>query len=218
MKLSTKNEFYVYEHTRNDTGAIFYVGKGKRSRCSTKSSRNKYWNNIVNKANGFKFRKIAINLDNELAEFAEIERINQLKRLNVKLCNITEGGDGNTSGFKLSEETKKLISQKMLGRPSPFKGKKRPKEVGENISKAKKGKPGHKHNQSWHDKMKSVHLGSKRSEETRKKISDSKKGKSTSYMWVTNGIDNKRILKSSLLENGWKQGRTLKKNINGKFI
>jgi hypothetical protein len=45
--------FYTYEHIRPDTGAIFYVGKGKGSRCTEKGKRNNYWKRIVRKAGGF---------------------------------------------------------------------------------------------------------------------------------------------------------------------
>ena len=63
-----KDIFYVYLHTRNDTGEIFYVGKGKKSRASSKRGRNDYWNNIVTKAGGFTSKLIAIKLS-ELEAF-----------------------------------------------------------------------------------------------------------------------------------------------------
>jgi len=97
--------YYVYEHTRNDTNQIFYVGKGKvgNGRCNSKHNRNRYWHNIVNKT-GFTVRKIAEGLTEELSKLKEIERIQELRELGFKLCNLTDGGDG-TSGYKHSEET-----------------------------------------------------------------------------------------------------------------
>jgi hypothetical protein len=100
--------FYIYEHIRSDTNAIFYVGKGKGNRCNDLNNRNKHWKNIVYKANGFTARKIVQDIDEELALLCEQERIDQLKRLGVKLCNMTNGGEG-TSGRVLSEESKAKI-------------------------------------------------------------------------------------------------------------
>jgi hypothetical protein len=104
--------FYVYEHTRNDTGLVFYVGKGsgQRLNCGKNGGgkRNPYWKHIVAKAGGFEARKIVNNVDNELANLAEMERIDQLKRLGYKLANITDGGDG-TTGHKLTEDAKRRI-------------------------------------------------------------------------------------------------------------
>ena len=100
--------FYVYEHIRPDTGMVFYVGKGHRSRHKSISNRNKHWKHIVAKAGGFTARKIAENLDEELSFLVEQERIDQLKRIGVKLCNITNGGEGST-GLKHSPESRAKI-------------------------------------------------------------------------------------------------------------
>ena len=43
---------YVYKHIRLDNNNVFYVGIGSDSsykRANSKSDRNKYWKNIVNK-------------------------------------------------------------------------------------------------------------------------------------------------------------------------
>lgn len=100
--------FYVYEHIRPDTGMVFYVGKGQGSRYLAKTHRNKHWHHIVAKAGSFTSKKIVENIDEELALLAEQERIDQLKRLGVKLCNMTNGGEG-TSGRVFSEESKRKI-------------------------------------------------------------------------------------------------------------
>lgn len=108
--------FYVYEHIRNDTNAIFYVGKGKNERAYRINNRNEYWKNIVNKCNGFTVRFVAKDLDEELAYLCEQERIDQLKRLGIKLANINVGGAGVGSGDK----------HPMWGKPHPQRGSKRP--------------------------------------------------------------------------------------------
>ena len=45
--------FYTYIHTKNTTGEVFYVGKGKQDRFICTHNRNKFWHNIVNK-HGYK--------------------------------------------------------------------------------------------------------------------------------------------------------------------
>ena len=100
--------FYVYEHIRLDTGAIFYVGKGTLKRLTAARNRNRYWRNVVNKCGGFEARKTFEHVDEELVLLAEVEKIDQLKRLGYKLCNITNGGEG-TSGMVHTPESRAKI-------------------------------------------------------------------------------------------------------------
>ena len=108
--------FYVYEHIRNDTNSIFYVGKGKANRAYTARNRNDHWHNVVNKAQGFTVKFVVKDVDEELSYLAEEERIDQLKRLGIKLANINAGGAGVGSGDK----------HPMWGKPHPQRGSKRP--------------------------------------------------------------------------------------------
>lgn len=43
------NDYYVYLHARNDTGEIFYVGKGRKERASARVTlyRAKTWRKFV---------------------------------------------------------------------------------------------------------------------------------------------------------------------------
>ena len=107
--------FYVYEHIRNDTNAIFYVGKGKKERAYRVNDRNEYWKNIVNKT-GYTVRFVVKDVDEELAYLVEEERIDQLKRLGIKLTNLTLGGEGASGGE----------NHHMWGKTHPDKGSKRP--------------------------------------------------------------------------------------------
>lgn len=100
--------FYIYEHIRPDTNAVFYVGKGKGNRILDKNNRNKHWKHIVSKVGSFEAKKVIENSDEELILLVEQERIDQLKRIGIKLCNLTDGGEG-TSGRVLSEESKAKI-------------------------------------------------------------------------------------------------------------
>ena len=124
MSLSPSN-FYVYEHIRLDTNKVFYVGKGKDRRAALWSNRSEHWKRIKSKA-GISIKYIAVNLDEELALFAEQERINQLRRLGYELCNKTDGGDG-LCGMKFTEEHKTKIRQSNIG-------KKRSKEFSAKLS------------------------------------------------------------------------------------
>jgi Zn ribbon nucleic-acid-binding protein len=108
--------FYVYEHIRPDTNAVFYVGKGSGWRSGVTQHRNLYWARIVAKAGGFNVRKIVKNVGEELAFLAEQERIDQLKKLGIKLTNFTDGGEGSSNP---SEETRRKMSESHKGEKNP---------------------------------------------------------------------------------------------------
>lgn len=105
--------FYTYSHTRNDTGAVFYVGKGKDRRAYSKSDRNKHWQNIVAK-HGHTVH-IASRWSTETEAF-EHEKflIACFKDMGAALCNITDGGEG-SSGHVMSVEHKANLSKLYKG-------------------------------------------------------------------------------------------------------
>lgn len=108
--------YYTYAHIRLDTNAIFYIGKGAGKRLNRKDNRNKYWKHIVEK-HGFKAIKLA-DWNNEIDAFNhEKALITYLKNKNIKLVNVTNGGDGNNiSGgftFKGRKQTKEAIEKTM---------------------------------------------------------------------------------------------------------
>jgi len=82
--------------------------------------------------------------------------IENFKKTGINLTNLTDGGEGQC-GRIMSEETRKKISESKLKSGKPWKGKKRPPEIGIKISLTKTGK--------------------KFSIEHRKKLSDAKKGR-----------------------------------------
>jgi hypothetical protein len=127
-----RQDFYVYEHLRKTDGSVFYVGKGFGGRALRKTNRNKHWHNIVNK-HGFDVRFVVKDVDEELSLLAEIERIDQLKKLGAKLCNLTNGGEG-VLGYVATAETRKKLSEAHIGR-------KIPKWLSEKYSVLRKGKP-----------------------------------------------------------------------------
>ncbi len=121
------NEFYVYAHKRLDTQAVFYVGKGKGKRDTEKSSRNKYWHNVVNKA-GFKVVRVGVELTENQAFDMEKELIQFLREEGVTLCNMTDGGEG-SSGLLHTEEQKRKIGDAQRGVPKPESQKKKLSEL-----------------------------------------------------------------------------------------
>jgi hypothetical protein len=55
--MSAECVFYVYVHHRKDTGAPFYVGKGKGYRARVEQHRNPFWRAVAAKAGGYEVRK-----------------------------------------------------------------------------------------------------------------------------------------------------------------
>jgi len=123
--------YYVYQHRRNDTNAVFYVGKGKGYRCNQKTGRNIYWHRVADK-HGYSVEKVVANLDEELALLAEYELIDQYKRLSLGLANLAEGGQG-TSGYKFTPEQLENVKAAHIG-------KKHSAETKAKMSDAKKSK------------------------------------------------------------------------------
>ena len=131
---------YIYEHIRPDTNAVFYVGKGTNKRMHSKHRRNAHWNSIVRKAGGFVVREVIRHEDEELVFLAEQERIDQLKRLDVKLANKTDGGEG-PSGYRHTEEAKRKIGLSHVGETHPAYGKPMPEHTKQALLNANKGRP-----------------------------------------------------------------------------
>ena len=80
------------------------------------------------------------------------------------------------------------------------------KKVGKKISAANKGKPGH-------------FKGKNHLQESKEKMSLSSKGKTVgeknsqyNTMWITNGHENKKVKKSSIIPFGWYRGRKIQSN------
>lgn len=87
----------VYQHRRNDTGEVFYVGIGDSIiRAYQKASRNRYWKNIVRKF-GYSVEIIYENIPWEDACIKEQELIKYYGRKDLGegiLVNRTDGGEG----------------------------------------------------------------------------------------------------------------------------
>lgn len=153
--------FYVYEHIRPDTNAVFYVGKGKGRRCFEYRRRNPHWNCIVSKAGGFEVRVVVDGIDEELAFFVEQELISKLKTNGIVLANITNGGEG-TSGYVHTKESKAVFSATMRRTMQTYKHVLKKRQLGDNNSAKKEGVG---------DKISKALTGRKLSKETKNKIS-----------------------------------------------
>ena len=193
------NRFYVYEHLRSDDGAVFYVGKGTGIRCTLRSHyhRNKFWQRTERKAGGFSVRMVVDKVDEEFAFLVEMERINQLRRLGVRLCNITDGGEGSSGcertpewrnkigdahrGKQVSQETRIKISTSV--RASGFVHTEEMRQKISSTHKNKKRALGYKHKDEWKlSQQKWVtgnksRLGQTRSKEEREKSSVALRGR-----------------------------------------
>jgi hypothetical protein len=154
--------FYVYEHIRIDTGGVFYVGKGHGGRLCSKRDRNQYWHNVVNKAGGFDSRVVCKDQSEELILLAEIEKISQLRTLGVTLVNLTDGGQGIT-GLKHSEQSKRLMSEKLKGRSR--------KHTPESIEKIRQANTGVVFSDERKEKLRQKALGKKMPPHVREALS-----------------------------------------------
>ena len=128
------NNYYVYEHIRNDNNTVFYVGKGRGWRAYTKS-RNPHHDRIAKKY-GFTVRIVKDNLTEEEAFNLEKEVIaNYIFNLGYgidieglrkpdsmyNLTNLTLGGDGNY-GAVHTQEWCEQHSKDMMGEKNPMFG------------------------------------------------------------------------------------------------
>lgn len=93
--------YYLYQHIRNDNGDVFYVGIGDKYRPNEKSSRNKFWNNIVSKTEYTVEIVRSFDSWNDACDWERFFIGIYGRRIDNTgtLVNLTYGGDG-TSGFK----------------------------------------------------------------------------------------------------------------------
>ena len=193
------NKFYVYENVRLDINEVFYVGKGTGNRAyQTKGDRrSEHWKRIHNKV-GSSVKILAENLDEELAFLVEIERIDQLKRLNKPIINKTIGGEG-VSGYKHTDLSKTKISETKKHRYSMATEKTKWTES-QRINATASIK-----------KYYQTHSCPPKSDETKRKISESKKanpGKSAGK-WMNDGKVNAKVSPNEIdkyMQLGWNRG------------
>jgi hypothetical protein len=106
----------VYQHRRNDTGEIFYIGRGVPGRANV-YGRNPHWENIVTK-HGYSVEVVASGLTVEEANAMEIVLIDKIGRRDLKtgpLVNKTAGGEGMV-GWVPSDETRAKLAAAKRGK------------------------------------------------------------------------------------------------------
>lgn len=130
---------YVYRHIRIDKNEPFYIGIGSDKNYNRAfeikpKRRNIIWNKIKNKTD----IEIQIVLDNLTwyeACIKEKEFIKLYGRIDCKngiLSNLTDGGDGNL-GYIMSNDRKKIMSEKFTGSGNPMYKKTHSKDILEKI-------------------------------------------------------------------------------------
>lgn len=89
-----ENKFYVYQWVNDDTGEIFYVGKGSGNRYkeSRKSRRNQYFSRYIKKHPNCHSEIILYNLDEQTSYQEEKRIISEYLQKGYRLTNLDEGG------------------------------------------------------------------------------------------------------------------------------
>lgn len=99
--------FYVYLHTFPN--GTCYVGKGTGARAKVLRPYNQHWTSLYNKYGRPNITYLATALPEDLAFLCEQEAIAAYTERGVRLCNLTEGGEG-ISGYAYTEEQLKALS------------------------------------------------------------------------------------------------------------
>jgi len=183
---------YVYSHKNSQTNQIFYIGLGEGKRAWSKK-RNRFWRDYVKKYGYPIIEIIKDNLSLDEACSLEKELIKKYGRRGYDedgvLVNRSCGGDLKAYGSKKSESTKKIISEKLKGKP---------KHTKESKQKIRESHLGRKCNEAQKQKMRKP-----RKEGTGKNISKANKGRVSGFknhkhteeakQKIINNRDNKAI-------------------------
>lgn len=195
---------YCYEDTLNDN-EIVYVGKDsqihKNHRHNTHNAPSCYSHQKINRIlqsnpNRYNYRILKKWKRGEYnPHLADALEIMYIRRYRPKF-NYTAGGKG-TLGFKMSEETKKKISD-------ANRGQKRSEETKRRISESLKGK---KFSRERRLRLSEAHKGSTLSEETKQKLSAIRKGvpkceEHKRKIGIANTRHYSRVVKGGFDENG----------------
>lgn len=164
------SQFYTYFHTRNDTGAVFYVGKGVGRRAYS-VARGRHWRAIYKK-HGRTVHFAMVGLSEDAAFQHEKLLIAHFRNICCSLINQTDGGDG-ISGFSHSIETRGAISKALAGHSVSA-------ETRVALSKSIKGRK--IHTPESKEKISKAQVGKKKPDSMRKKLSESTKGRFRAHM------------------------------------
>lgn len=154
------SDFYVYAHSRADTGEVIYIGKGRGRRAHARHGRNSLWTRIASK-HGVSVAIWHHGLTEQRAFDVERQTIAAMR----PICNFTDGGEG-ISGYRHSEATKEALREAHSGRKqdpavvearaAKLRGKKRKPEV---LARWVCPMKGRKHSEETRAKMSLAHAG-----------------------------------------------------------
>lgn len=153
--------FYIYAYLRQD-GTPYYIGKGKGERSNYKSK-----NHRIKVPSRDRIVIMESNLTEIGALALERRYIRWYGRKDNEtgiLRNLTDGGEG-VSGIKVSDETKRKMSESRKGKPRNL----------ETIEKIRQSATGRKHTEETKKLLSDKRTGEKRqplSDETKRKIGE----------------------------------------------
>lgn len=155
--------YYIYQHRRADTGEIFYVGKGTRTKANgyqrafELKRRSRFWNFVASKV-VVSVEVVAdffLESDAFILESALIAQFGRRDKGLGCLVNMTDGGEGmsgnapteatrakrkvSMTGRTLPEEVRRKISASLSGERHPLFGKTRSDETRQRQSASGKG-------------------------------------------------------------------------------
>lgn len=163
------SQFYAYIHLRPD-GIPFYVGKGSGERAYNLLSgrSNKHHRNIVLKHGSENIIVEMMHCTSEAEAFLREElAISALRAAGVKLCNLTDGGEG-TSGIVRSPEARANSSVARIGKRATA-------ETRAKMSATRKGRVSNRKgavmSEEQRKKMSQIMTGYKYSDEAKKMMS-----------------------------------------------
>jgi hypothetical protein len=197
--------FYIGIHSTNNLNDG-YLGSGKRLiRSITKYGKENFELKIIE---FFDNRDLLVEKEKELVT-------NELLQ-NPNCLNLRPGGEG---GFISDQQQKKrsicanIKHNELLKTNSEYRSNYIFK-----VSRAQKNRHLNGVYVDTIEKLKTYWLGKSHTDESKLKMSESKKGKgvleeNSQYgtIWVTNGLENKKIKLSDQIPNGWVKGRYIKK-------
>ena len=208
---------YAYIHCRPD-GTPFYVGKGTEKRANSLVERNEYYGKVVKKHGALNILKGSLPCSSDKIAF-DLEKgiIKCLKRMGVKLTNMTNGGDGFETGHipwnrggSLSDEMKKHLSEKnteVMAAPER-------REINRQAMLGNTNRRGATHTPESIEKMRISSTGYKASDETKAKMSLAHKGNTVAKgrIHINNGEINKMVYPNQIPE-GFNKGRIYRRKV-----